>query len=376
MPRESARRSDPHRVNTPRGSRSVVAAVALVVAAAACRTAPVVEVVAAQEALFHAEPRWLGGDAAYSTLLPDGRVLWLFGDSFVAVSGAHVRREARMPHNTIAIQSAADPDAASMHFFWRDDPEGKPTSFFADPSADRWLWPGAAVVVDGKLLVFLVEIGRSEGGLGFTTGASRAVLVEDTTGDPTGWTFADVAVPPNPWGAPVGFGAALVDGEHLVCFAPREPGDHAIFVARYDVADAARGDLSSPQWLQDGAWRAQADVDGEPTAAWTQGQTELSVHKEAATQRFVAISVDGFGGTNVVARTAERIEGPWSTTEVLFRPEESDRANILVYSAKAHPWLPGPIVVTYSTNTTDFAALVGDTTLYFPRAVRVRPASP
>ena len=53
----------------------------------------------------------------------------------------------------------------------------------------------------------------------------------------------------------------------------------------------------------------------------------------------------------------------------LFRPPESDRQGVLVYSAKAHPHLGGAI--TYATNAIDFGVLVDDQTLYFPRAVRV-----
>ena len=38
----------------------------------------------AADALFHSDPRWRGGDAAYSVPLGGDRVLWLFGDSFIA----------------------------------------------------------------------------------------------------------------------------------------------------------------------------------------------------------------------------------------------------------------------------------------------------
>ena len=33
--------------------------------------------------LFTRFSEWTGGDATYSVPLPDGRVLWMFGDSFI-----------------------------------------------------------------------------------------------------------------------------------------------------------------------------------------------------------------------------------------------------------------------------------------------------
>jgi len=87
--------------------------------------------------------------------------------------------------------------------------------------------------------------------------------------------------------------------------------------------------------------------------------------------RLLMISVDGFGSTNVVARTARVPEGPWSDSIILARPVESDRSEVFVYSAKAHPELRGSeLVVTYCTNHADFSMLVQDMSLYFPRFLR------
>lgn len=57
------------------------------------------------EVLFHRDPRWLGADAALSVPLGDGRTVWLFGDTFIAKSNAHVRSESEMVRNTVAIQT-------------------------------------------------------------------------------------------------------------------------------------------------------------------------------------------------------------------------------------------------------------------------------
>jgi len=83
------------------------------------------------DALFHQDPRWLGGDDAYSVDLGNGRVLWLFGDSFIATSAKRSRRESQMVRNSIAIQHGYDPATAKMEFFWRGRDQ-TPASFFAE----------------------------------------------------------------------------------------------------------------------------------------------------------------------------------------------------------------------------------------------------
>ena len=84
------------------------------------------------------------------------------------------------------------------------------------------------------------------------------------------------------------------------------------------------------------------------------------------------VSVDGFGGTNVVERTAPAPQGPWSSPRVIYRPPESNRDSILVYSAKAYPHDQSQdFVFTYCTNHLDFWTMAGDMNLYFPRFVRL-----
>jgi len=50
---------------------------------------------------------------------------------------------------------------------------------------------------------------------------------------------------------------------------------------------------------------------------------------------------------------------------------------VLVYAGKGHPELTGaPLVATYASNSTRLPTLVADTTLYYPRFVRVSWAAP
>ena len=89
--------------------------------------------------------------------------------------------------------------------------------------------------------------------------------------------------------------------------------------------------------------------------------------------RFIHIRSDGFGASTIVLSDARQIEGPWSQPAVVYRPPESDRPDAFVYTAKGHPELTGAdLVVTYATNTmADFSELVADTSIYYPRFVRL-----
>jgi hypothetical protein len=103
------------------------------------------------------------------------------------------------------------------------------------------------------------------------------------------------------------------------------------------------------------------------------GATEMSVSMARGRAGLVAIQTRGFGATTIAARYAERPEGPWTSMSDVFRPPESDRREAFVYAAKGHPELEGAdLVVTYAANAWDFAELVADDTLYYPRFVRLR----
>lgn len=101
----------------------------------------------AADGLFRQDTRWLGADAAYSVPLQDGRVLWLFGDTFVATSDAHVRTESEMVRNTVAIQRGDDPRTATFEPAWRVEEDGSPASFFPE-DGERWHWPGGAAQLE------------------------------------------------------------------------------------------------------------------------------------------------------------------------------------------------------------------------------------
>lgn len=327
------------------------------------------------DALFHQEPRWLGGDGAYSIDLGDDRSLWLFGDSFVATSAARVRTESTMVRNSIAVMTGRDPLTATMQFAWRD---GTPPHSYFPEDGDHWFWPVHGVrVPGGALVVFLAEQRATPGqGLGFAHAGWRAVRIADPSGPPSTWTVepAQTIAAPYATDATVGVCTAI-DEDHLVAVAVDGSAHHGR-LARWPLTAIASGDLASPEWWTGSAWVAQAALTDTPANVLPDGATECSLTSHAG--HWVHVASRGFGASTIAIRTAPSIEGPYSDATDVFTPPESSGDRPFVYAGKAHPQLtPGTghdLVVTYADNSFTFADLFDPAkaaTLYWPHVARI-----
>ncbi|MBU0518892.1 DUF4185 domain-containing protein [bacterium] len=322
------------------------------------------------DSLFRTNPRWLGADDAYSVDLGNNRVLWLFADTFVAISDQHTRRESVMIRNSIGIQSGYDPCTASIQFCWRVQEE-KPRSFFPEEN-DIWFWPGHGIVVEDKLLIFLMAIRSSSGGLGFQSAGWRAVIVSNFEEIPSKWHLRWLDTPANIYGLVVS-GSVIQMGEFIYAFCDEEPSHHTHLV-RWPAAQIMKEDLSQPQWWtgEEGGWVMQQNLLQKPQPLFSEGQSEFSVHYEPSLNQFIEIQTVGFGKAELGFRLADHPTGRWSSIRNFYRPEEYEIADIMIYAAKAHPCLRGAdMVLTYATNSFDFKKLIAHDYLYYPRFLRV-----
>jgi hypothetical protein len=102
--------------------------------------------------LFHSDPRWLGADATFSIDLGQGRVLWMFNDTFVARKPGDDRSHSVFVRNTVAIQSGYDPSHATIKFHWQTR-RGSPSGMFAS-EGPVWMWAGSGIRIGNRLLLF------------------------------------------------------------------------------------------------------------------------------------------------------------------------------------------------------------------------------
>jgi hypothetical protein len=181
--------------------------------------------------------------------------------------------------------------------------------------------------------------------------------------------------------------SVLIDHGYLYAYAVDVGGDdHSVFLARWSVAAISglvSGALDDPEWFRGGSFiRASALVDGQPSPLFRDGQTEFSVHYEAARERFVEIQMQGLfvsdPQTQIGLRSAPRAEGPWSTLSPFYRPVESQASGAgdwAAYAAKAHPeQLGADEVLTYVVNDVKHSPPAD--AIYYPQPLRLnyRPA--
>jgi hypothetical protein len=327
------------------------------------------------EKLFQTDPRWLGGDDASSVEISPGRILWLFGDSFVAPKPPHVRAKAAFVHNTIAVQSGNDPRVARMTFYWRGG--GRPAAFFAD-GRRHWYWPaGATRVPKGPLVAFLRQVVARPGqGLGFDVTGYALARIDNPDDEAVKWKMRVKDAPRLPFDVLPG-SAVIAEPPYVIALATRQRGTHAGALVRYHSKAFARGDLSGAEWWMGEArgWTKTAEVgNGGPLFVMDDAGAECSVHWNAGTRRYVHVASYGFGAATIGVRTAAKLTGPWSAPRMVYRPPESNGPRPFVYAGKAHAELkapgPGGLVISYVANSfepEDLLTPAGERRLYWPR---------
>jgi hypothetical protein len=98
---------------------------------------------------------WLGGDAAYSIPLPDGRDVWIFGDTLYGPHRIVNGNDPQMVHNSIGISTCVD-GQWEIRYFIRHDKAGRPTSFFSPGDATHWYWALDGFYANGDLWITLL----------------------------------------------------------------------------------------------------------------------------------------------------------------------------------------------------------------------------
>lgn len=313
--------------------------------------------------------RWTGSDATYSVVLPDGRTLWLWGDTFL---GRVHRDRSRDPqgfvHNAWTIQERNGKFGKTL--YRTDGLFGAARAWENhDPDANVWYWPGDATVVGNTLehLLFKISgVGPAFGivGVDIATYSLPGLTLKSIEPMPGG--FAAVA-----GGGPTAFGVSVMeDAEYTYVYGCEEwLLDKHLHVARVPRGKSLR--TSAWEYWDGAAWTVN------PVASkrvLSRVANEMSVVRTAKGYRVVAQDVGIL--PQVFAYSATRPQGPWGGRTLLYETPE-DQGKYLTYNAKEHPQLAtrDTIVLSYNVNVRDGNDLYTNVDNYRPRFVSVRVPS-
>ena len=301
-----------------------------------------------------------GGDAALSAQLPDGRELWVFGDSFVGglrPDGTRPR-DTQVVRNTVVVQ-----DGRCMTTFFRR--RGTAASALWPAREDPylgWYWPNQPFVRDGNVFVFLTHLHRTDPtGWGFEADGSALAVLRLPGLEPG--RLEPVATAPHTY-----FGVTTLARPGLTYVFgvdERTPGARGLLVAR------VRGPLPRGSWeyWNGGAW-VRAAAAARPVADLPSNQFSVL---DSGDGRLVLVSQPA-NGEDVLTYTAAAPTGPWTPGSVAARVPRLP--GLMTYNAALHPEFSagGSMLLSYSVNctTNSLDAVADEPWNYLPRFTTAR----
>jgi len=367
----------------------------------------------AWESRFQRSSGWTGGDGVQSVDLMDGRILFLFGDTWIGrIENNRRGRNDHLVRNSIAVFRTPPGKPGSMEFYWGN--KGLPTrpSAWIEPvetqnrkqpkpsttgdALSEWLWPlGDGIVVPSgasnrKLILFFERMridDRQQPPWNFHTAGSVLVVIEHAEAEINQWKPVIVPIPyvsqtsrhPTGNAASLSWGMALlakIEERHL-------PSTLYIYGIRQSLGTPndlvlAKAPLLSPEdfgqwqfWTADG-WKTTPD---DLEAIDTQMTNEFSIDPLPDPRSgLVLIQSDPFFRNDIWMRKADRPQGPFSPPIVVF--SASSLANCkgcFAYAGKSHRFLSEPHgwMISFVVNSTNFDELFTNTDIYRPRFIRL-----
>lgn len=333
---------------------------------------------------------WTGGDGTHSVRLPDGRLLWLFSDTYLG----RVHRPPNPAGESHAWRDTTAPLVRNSGVLMRDGRLAAtlPAPLFPDPAPDRWRWPVAARVEPRspgaaervvRVLLWVRTAGQPPWIYGVPTATEVATLTLPDLRLESVVPVLDQRQVPDP-SRRVLFGTTLVEEDGWTYVFGGDDGRPAsrpashMYAAR--VPEGALADPAAWEYWNGSAWQTRArprPVLGDERRKGV--GSAFSVVRVEGTYLLFTMAAGAEGLTTVASYWACSPTGPWHGPAGRFRTE-LPRGGTAAYNPQAHPELSdgGRLVLSYDVNWLETAGaavmLSRNVSLYRPRFVTVRTA--
>lgn len=328
-----------------------------------CRPAAAQAPLAAPDEAFdrlftRSDDGWTGGDGTSSVLLPDGRTVWIFGDTFLGGVKPDRSRgpESRLVSNSFVLQDRQS--LATLH----GGSASEPAPLISPPEEGAWYWPAAGVVEEAELRVFLWKFRRTGPGAWdwAWTGTDAGSFSLSSL------RFESLSRAPSENAVMYG-SAVLEEGAYTYVY-----GTEDLKSAKFaHVARAARGRVLGPWEFYSGAgWSSDPGTSARILSGVANQYSVIRLGMQ-----YLLITMDNAEafGSEVIAYRSRDPWGPWLDRTPCYKAPEAS-AEIITYNAQAHPqhWDSSGLLVSYNVNILGgFEELMENADNYRPRFIRL-----
>ncbi len=290
-------------------------------------------------------PGWTSADATYSVPLGDGRVLWLYGDSWINTRNwdGSIRSNGKFIRNSAVVQSGNTLTTLTRGVDWNPDDFMKPTQ------PGQWYWPFAGKVVGDRVYVFMNRV-KSWGSGSWNFKSAGVDLLVLRKSDLSLVSRKEVGHGKVSWGVNM-----LDAGDHTYIYGMED---------RKEVRNAAGAVVQQPGQFAYVARARQGDIGGS-WEFWT--GDHWSPNREAAKpvksgvspsfsvvkagDGYALVSQEGFFSTRILCANSRSPMGPWSDWRVIHNGP-SKAPGQLSYNALIHPEFNrnGQMLISWNMN--------------------------
>lgn len=322
---------------------------------------------------------WQGGDAAYSIPLPDGRDVWIFGDTLFGPKRFVEGQNPRMVHSSLGISTCKNGEW-HLDYVVKHDAAGNAVSYFEPSNTAHWYWALDGFYANGDLWVTLLCMRHpskpTSAGMDFETCGSDLAQISHLDQDPQQWHVTLHALVSDGVKAYPSATTVVHDG-YAYLFALYESGTRPLLTTRIPLSKLSEPSANLEYLAVDGSWKQGFDP-ANAKEVMTQGSSELSIRYHPELKQWLAVMVDpAWFSDNVILRAAPTLTGPWSEGTLIYRMPEMEAGpkhdrNVFCYAGKEHPELEdgSDLVFTYVCNTLDPPELMSRHDIYVPRVIR------
>lgn len=297
---------------------------------------------------------WTGGDVGFTIPLPDGRIVWVFGDTFLGtVSPDRSRDPQPLVTNTFMIQDGSN-------FTTLSGPNNTPLLVPQNP--EEKYWPQDGFVSNNKLYVFLYTWKPSSQGGSFGYDFLRTDLAIFSLPDVTLQEIKTFSGNSVIWGA-----AIMVDGDYIYNYGSVDLPD-------LNQVNLSRAPINNPE----GPWEYFSGFgwisESHANKTLLEGNSnQFSVFKHG--DSYYLFTQEDIAFSNKVYRyKAQSPEGPFTDKTLVYETPNHGQ-DTWTYNTKAHPEFmggDGELLISYNLNCLAFEKLFVNADLYRLYFVRAK----